>query len=325
MHQIFFRSKRVLTLSYSFVLFFVYLICCSHWGWASSVPFDDIPTVWRKVDGEVYSVHQQLKEKLQKIPPAHPHNRALAQMRIYNDQGGFIEQDFPVPPLEVYKSNHVYVDMSEFSKERIEGELKRVRQEFKEKATQINSAGTNTVDEIDTLDAACDTEIQMINMLKQKSRSVRQLRTIEGSYLEKYPFKDHKNRMLDSEVSLCRAIDKYLSCKEVYAGGRYLSIYIYSDFNPCFCCVQTIHYYAKLFAQRTSLPLVVYVSSNQEYVWKGTLPPPHNVPSRTDGSPSMREYGKDSKQDELLTTEEEKMYVYSDVTSFQGKIIQIFL
>lgn len=68
---------------------------------------------------------------------------------------------------------------------------------------------------------------------------------------------------------------------------------------------------------------MIFVSSDKEYVWSGSLTDEHTVPNNSSGKPSMREYGRDAQYDLLLDNDELKRFTYT--AQQVGKVIQIFM
>ncbi|MBA4260309.1 MAG: hypothetical protein C0446_14195 [Chitinophaga sp.] len=318
---------------------------------------DTAPTVWRSVSQSTMIIHKQLQEKLHASPSAEPHNRAIATLYHLNQQGKWDVIDLPFESGEVYKSNHVYSYKLEASsdvgadttesinttsqdppplrKHRTEISKEHIEKGFKGARTKIPENGIKQLKSgMPVEDAKNCTEvekyltelIQQFENLKQATSELKTLREVEADYLKNYPFAKHyKNRMRDSEVSICRDIDDTIrrGNKSPQRLNK-INLHIHSDNNPCFCCVQTIHFYAKKWIKDCpELELLIFVSSDKEYVWSGSLTDEHIVPNNSVGKPSMREYGRDDKYDLLLDIDELKRFTYS--TQQVGKVIQIFM
>ncbi len=218
-------------------------------------------------------------------------------------------------------------DLYAMSKDQAEGEFKAARTAVPDGFGKKLKTGmpTSTESDLDKVKQECDAEIVRLTEVRKKATNLGKFRCIEAQYQKFFPFsKTHKNRMLDSEVSLCREIDFWLAKSEIYTGAAEINIHIYSDNNPCFCCVQTIHYFAKNWVMKTGVPLRVFVSSEKEYVWSGSLPHGHVVPvNAASGKPSMREYGKDDSYDKPLCEKEQLSFTYTKDNV--GKVIQLFM
>jgi hypothetical protein len=147
------------------------------------------------------------------------------------------------------------------------------------------------------------------------------LREREEAYRAAYPY-ENKDRLFDSEVSICLLLQDNLSAIGAEVIGCHL--HIDSDRPPCFYCVQALNYFAKLWARLTGKSWLICVSSHEDYPWKGRLPPGHDIPANDEGKRTMRNYGRDRDDcyDAPLTEEELVTFTYS--TESPGKIIQMF-
>lgn len=342
-----------------FYLVFCYayaLVCVQAAADASG--FDEQSTVWRKKEDQHLL---DLRGKLLACPPAGKHNRAIARLVV---QGDACPKDFPTSPrIQCYISNHAHVDESviriddervkrernpqsddgaeepaisrppraeggvlQLSRECVEKGYKDARKAVPDDAVRKLKSGMpwDTPGDVSAVESFCDVTIQQLTAVRARASELRALRVAEELYRKFYPFvATHKNRMLDSEVSMCRDIDAYLSSNKPKPESI-VFLYVHTDNNPCFCCVQTMHHFAKKWAQDFQISLVVLVSSDKEYVWSGDLPPPHIVPNGLEGKPSMREYGRDAQYDQpLLAPDQCSQFQYAK--DRVGKVIQVFI
>lgn len=214
-------------------------------------------------------------------------------------------------------------DRVELDREIIENSFKGARKALPDTSIKTLKTGlpTNTPQQVDVAINDCTKTVLLLQAFQDSMKELRRLRLAEADYHSNYPYyKTHSNRMLDSEVSVCRDVDSYLR-RLLQKDRRQISIHIHSDNNPCFCCVQTINHFAQKWVSTFEVTVLVFVSSDKEYIWSGELPKGHYIYNGSAEKPSMREYGRDDRYDQPLTEDELKVYEYSREHS--GKVIQM--
>lgn len=277
--------------------------------------FESTPAVWRSIKETPYGpIHALLQQRLISSSPCGSHNRVCAVVHIETSN----EDALLFEIGGIFKSNHAYSlnGSEEYDKETLEGQCTKTRREFKESSTQV-------VSEADPNKAlnSLSSHSKAAAALTESLQGLIPLRALEHAYRSFYPFKavNYQSRLLDSESSLCRLIEGKLNDLVEIPHKRLIRLHLHSDNNSCFYCVQLLHCFAKKWTQETNIPWLIMVSSHQEYLWKGTLPPGNESLQKK----SMRTYCNDDRQDQGLTQADTQEYSYAP--GKPGKVIQVFM
>jgi hypothetical protein len=141
---------------------------------------------------------------------------------------------------------------------------------------------------------------------------------LENNYLSTYPFRTKMSATypcFDSEASIARLVDFKLTRKEL-SSAVFIELHIHSGFNPCFFCLQNLHYYAQRWAELTKKGVRIFISSHTAYPMSADIMPAgHVIPGDT-----MLTYGTLLSRE--LTAAEVEEFTYTP--DHAGKIIQMF-
>lgn len=311
---------------------------------ASDSPFDSAPCVWRSFSLPYLGLHQKLHAEVVAAPDCHPHNRVVITLMILGEA-----EPRPLPIAHchgrIIKSNHVYAEDGsiEISKKLTEGSFSKAKADGDRIARlgkligDVEKVLTEFGDEEETRGvrthllgltrsyppALADFDAAQKAVLARKKATLERYAALEERYADFYPFEERR-KLLDSESSGCLLLEHFIATRTAdLSSATTFHLHMHSDRPSCFYCVQLLNHQVKKLVKDTGKPWLVMVSSHANLddadwcKWSGDLPPGHVIPHN-----DMREYGRDSRYDALLSPEELIEFTYTPEHS--GKIIQMF-
>gem|GEM_PF-3213031 len=297
---------------------------------ASTLPSDadyaDSPTVWCQYSAESIALHRDLMHRLPETESLDKTlkgaNLAVAQLNDILLECAGPSASTTFPPY-VFVSNHIhdFEKGASYDCHRTRGFPHKFTQEAKKVNTALATIKLFSRSNAwfsDFIPNLRRIEIEVMGPAHDIEAGYSHFDALENNYLSTYPFRTKMSATypcFDSEASIARLVDFKLTREEL-SSAAFIELHIHSRFNPCFFCLQNLHYYAQRWAELTKKGVRIFISSHTAYPMPADIMPAgHVIPGDT-----MLTYGTLLSRE--LTAAELEDFTYAP--DHPGKIIQMF-